>query len=137
MNCQRPVKEESGKWVVWDFAYEEAGSRFYEKHEFWDFDSAIEFWKIRNPKIDEVFNKKLTLNEVLDWASNICDREESMSDKELEKECKIFFDYCSGKNPDCSLYFVTYERFFKMKSKRLGEKSIIDSDGNINLENFK
>lgn len=42
--------EETGKWEVWDFAYEENGERHYELHEFWEYKDAIEFWKIRNPK---------------------------------------------------------------------------------------
>jgi len=51
MDCQRPTKnEETGKWEVWDFAYEENGERYYELHEFWEYKDAIEFWKIRNPK---------------------------------------------------------------------------------------
>lgn len=49
MDCQRPIKE-NNKWVVYDFAYEENGHRFYEKHEFWDYEDAISFWKTRNPK---------------------------------------------------------------------------------------
>lgn len=53
MDCQKPVKDEStGKWIVWDFAYEEKGERYYEKHEFWEYKEAMEFWKIRNPKIN-------------------------------------------------------------------------------------
>ena len=51
MDCQRPVKnEETGKWDVWDFDYEENGERYYERHQFWEFKDAIEFWKSRNPK---------------------------------------------------------------------------------------
>ena len=51
MNCQRPTKnEETEKWEVWDFAYEENGERYYELHEFWEYKDAIEFWKTRNPK---------------------------------------------------------------------------------------
>jgi hypothetical protein len=51
MDCQRPTKnEETGKWEVWDFAYEENGERYYELHEFFEYKDAIEFWKIRNPK---------------------------------------------------------------------------------------
>ena len=41
---------ETGKWEVWDFAYEENGERYYELHEFFEYKDAIEFWKIRNPK---------------------------------------------------------------------------------------
>lgn len=51
MNCQRPIKnEETGKWEVWDFAYKEKGEMYYEVHEFWEYEGAIEFWKTRNPK---------------------------------------------------------------------------------------
>ena len=51
MDCQRPIKnKETGKWGVWDFAYEENGERYYELHEFFEYNDAIEFWKIRNPK---------------------------------------------------------------------------------------
>ena len=51
MDCQRPIKnKETGKWEVWDFAYEENGERYYELHEFFEYKDAIEFWKIRNPK---------------------------------------------------------------------------------------
>jgi hypothetical protein len=46
MDCQRPIKnEKTNKWEVWDFAYEENGERFYEVHEHWTFDEAIEDWK--------------------------------------------------------------------------------------------
>lgn len=51
MKCQRPVKnEETGKWEVWDFAYIENNERYYELHEFWSYQEAIDFWKVRNPK---------------------------------------------------------------------------------------
>lgn len=51
MNCQRPVKnKKTKKWEVWDFSYEEDGERYYELHEFFTYNEAIEFWKIRNPK---------------------------------------------------------------------------------------
>lgn len=51
MDCQRPTKnEETGKWEVWDFVYEENNERYYELHEFWEYKDAIEFWKTRNPK---------------------------------------------------------------------------------------
>lgn len=37
MDCQRPIKnKETGKWEVWDFAYEENGERYYELHEFFE-----------------------------------------------------------------------------------------------------
>lgn len=51
MNCQRPVyNEKTNRWEVWDFAYVENDERYYELHEFFEYDDAIEFWKIRNPK---------------------------------------------------------------------------------------
>jgi hypothetical protein len=51
MNCQIPIKnEETGKWEVWDFSYEEKDERYYEVHRFFNYKDAIEFWKIRNPK---------------------------------------------------------------------------------------
>ena len=54
MDCQRPVyNEETGLWEVLDFAYEEKGERYYEKHEYFVFKEAIEFWKTRNPKIQK------------------------------------------------------------------------------------
>lgn len=52
MNCQRPIKNnDTGKWEVWDFAYEENNERFYELHTFWEYNEAIYFWEIRNGKI--------------------------------------------------------------------------------------
>jgi hypothetical protein len=51
MDCQRPIyNEETQKWEVWDFAYEEDGERFYEHHDFFEFKDAIDFWKRMNPK---------------------------------------------------------------------------------------
>lgn len=51
MDCQRPIKnEETGKWEVWDFAYQIQDEWFYELHEFFEHKDAIEFWKTRNPK---------------------------------------------------------------------------------------
>jgi hypothetical protein len=64
MDCQRPVKNnETNKWEVWDFAYEENGERYYEQHLFFTYKDAIAFWKIRNPK--NITNEKFTtaLNE--------------------------------------------------------------------------
>ena len=51
MDCQRPVYDDkTNRWEVWDFAYEEGGVRMYERHTFFVFQEAIEFWKSRNPK---------------------------------------------------------------------------------------
>ena len=51
MDFQKPVKNKgTNKWEVWDFAYVENGERFYELHEFFTYNEAIEFWKVRNPK---------------------------------------------------------------------------------------
>jgi hypothetical protein len=53
MDCQRPIKnKETGRWEVWVFAYEEDGERYYERHEYWEYKDAIEFWKKNNPKIN-------------------------------------------------------------------------------------
>lgn len=59
MDCQRPTKnEETGKWEVWDFVYEENNERCYELHEFWEYKDAIEFWKTRNAKQKLINNNK-------------------------------------------------------------------------------
>lgn len=51
MKMPRPVKNENtGKWEIWHFAYEENGENHYELHEFWEYKDAIEFWKIHNTK---------------------------------------------------------------------------------------
>ena len=53
MDCQRPVKnKETNQWEVWDFAYEENGERYYELHKFFTYKEAIEFWKVRNTKLN-------------------------------------------------------------------------------------
>jgi hypothetical protein len=53
MDCQRPVKnKETNMWEVWDFAYQENGERYYELHKFFTHKEAIEFWKVRNPKLN-------------------------------------------------------------------------------------
>jgi len=52
MKTQYPTKNlKTGKYEIWDFAYEENGERFYELHEFYSFNEAIEYWKTINPKI--------------------------------------------------------------------------------------
>lgn len=48
---QRPVRDkETNKWLVWDFAYEKDGHKYYELHEFWEEKDAIEFWKMHHTK---------------------------------------------------------------------------------------
>lgn len=59
MKMQRPVKDkETNKWLVWDFAYEEDGHRYYELHEFWEEKDAIEFWKMHHTKEQHENNKR-------------------------------------------------------------------------------
>lgn len=79
-------------------------------------------------------DKSLTIHEVLNWASDICNKAESLSDGELKNELTNIHDYIMGENPEGDLYFVTHDRFWGLYIKYFG--SIIDEKtGNLILKN--
>ena len=87
------------------------------------------------PKYDVSYKPKANLfsENILEWATNICDKSDSLNDEELKKETDDFDNYCMGHNYGNSFYLITHERYFRMKENRFGKKIYFNDNGEIDL----
>jgi len=63
-------------------------------------------------------HEDLSMEEIFKWKNDICAESNNYTDEELAEKLTEVREYCCGKNPTNSFYFISHGRTSKLLKKR-------------------